>query len=149
MNARLRAFVVAATTLVTATPSWAAVGETHWWCWLHADQTRAVCTVVASAPDSSASADPGAPAHGGAAMTSREWVREVREQPSRLIGQNVFVPLHTVPFDDASVGRLVQSVLCGAAAACDARYHPDLGQLVAQAPEFFADLSDPLLEARR
>jgi hypothetical protein len=144
MNAAVRAIVFVATMLAVATPGWAAIGKTHWLCWLHADSVRAVCTVVDTAGAMRLVEHPAADA---TRLGQAQLMHAVRERPAGLRGQSVYVPLNTVPFDDTSVGLLMRSVLCGAAADCDARYHPDMGHLVAQAPELFADMNDPLLDS--
>ncbi len=63
-------------------------------------------------------------------------------------GQQVFVPLHTVPGDELSVELLVKAVLCGSMANCDARYQHDMSKLFAHTPELFVDMNDLLWEGR-
>lgn len=104
-----------------------------WHCWLH-EQHNLACLNTA-AVDSQA-ATPTGPA---------ALLRAIHEQPGRLRGLTVSIPLHTVPYEDSHVAELARSVLCGARRGCEAHYTPELAHLIAQLPESFADLHDPVL----
>jgi hypothetical protein len=147
MIACLRAIVCIAAMLGFATPGSAATAGTTWLCWLHADSLRAVCTLPGLAAGNNAA---GQEPHAARAdtMKPRQLMHGIRDRTALLAGQPVYVPLHNVPFDSASVGVLARSVLCGNDTACDVRYHPDVAHLVAEAPELFSDLNDPLFEGR-
>jgi len=147
MTTALRTFIVGfIASLALAAPAHAAVHKTSWTCWLHGD-TRVACTVLDAmdATEAPRAAPPrGVPDLGNQA----QLMQAVRVRPSTLAGKLVFVPLHNVPFDDSLVEQLVGSVLCGAAPDCGARYKPELQQLIAEAPEAFADMMDPVLAAQ-
>jgi hypothetical protein len=127
--------------LLLGAPGHAASPKTHWVCWLHG-ATSAACTLVAAADpvDPSQVRLPALPAARQSGL-----IHAIRLRPSSLAGQLIFVPLFNVPYDDSLVEQLVGAVLCGSSADCTARYHGDRGRLVAQAPELFADLDDPVL----
>jgi hypothetical protein len=142
MRTSLRALLVGiVASLNLAAPAAAAVHKTQWTCWLDGE-TRVACTVIAArvadAADSPA-------ARGGASPDPRQLLQAVRERPASLAGRLVFVPLFSVPFEDSRIEELVSSVLCGATPDCGARYKAQLQQLIAEAPEQFADMMDPVL----
>ena len=113
--------------LLAASPAAADPLRTVWSCWLHEAQNLACVAAHASAPPVQRAASAAAPALGG------------------LRRQLLFIPLHNVPFDDGFVAELAQSVLCGRQSGCEARYRPEIAQLVALAPADFVDAHDPVL----
>jgi hypothetical protein len=134
-------FVGIVASLSLAAPAAAAVHETRWTCWLDGE-TRVACTVIA-ARDADAAGSPAA--RGAASADPRQLLQAVRARPASLAGRLVFVPLFNVPFDDSLVEQLVSAVLCGATPDCGARYKAQLQQFIAEAPEQFADMMDPVL----
>ena len=84
-----------------------------------------------------------------ATRTSPLAVQRLPPAAAKVLGgryrQLLYIPLHNVPFDNDFVAELAQSVLCGGQRGCETRYRPELGQLVAQAPEEFVDANDPVL----
>ena len=117
-----------AATLLAAAPAHADPPRTVWSCWLHEAQNLA-CLAARTSPPAAAQRLPHASA--GALGGLRR--------------QLLYIPLHNVPFDTGFVAELAQSVLCGGQSNCETRYRPELGQLVAQAPEDFVDANDPVL----
>lgn len=113
--------------LVLAAPARADAGPAVWACWLHEDTDLACLALREARPE-------GRSTSGGAS-------------PRSAYGQAVYIPLHTVPFDDSSVAQLAHAVLCGARPACNTRYAPELAGLIAQSPaDFDADAAaDPVL----
>jgi hypothetical protein len=143
MSAFLRALLVAtAAWLALLSPAAAATHKTDWTCWLHGE-SKVACTVLAAMDAAGAPAE--APARAVERMSGAELMQAIRNRPSATAGQLVFVPLIGVPFDDSMVEELVRSVLCGNRADCATHYHADLQQLIARAPELFADMIDPVL----
>lgn len=103
--------------------------RTVWSCWLHEDQNLACVAVHKTAP------------------AALRQVRASAGGPSGRRRQLLYIPLHTPPFDNALVAELAQAVLCGRQSSCEARYWPEFGEMVAQAPSEFADANDPVLVA--
>lgn len=134
--------------LALLAPGAAGAQATHWSCWLdHDDSTQAVCMVMAPALEHRSSAIEPRLAR-GRALSPAEYLRVVRERPDELRGQQVYVPLHTVPTEEASVAELMQAVLCGARPRCQARYRHDMSRLFADAPELFVDMNEPQWDGR-
>jgi hypothetical protein len=134
--------------LALLAPGAARAQTTQWSCWLdNDDSTQAVCMVMASALDPRQSTvEPRLTR--GHTLSPAEYLRVVRERPNELRGQQVYVPLHTVPTEEAPVAVLMQAVLCGALPHCQARYRHDMSRLFAHAPELFVDMNEPQWEAR-
>ena len=113
--------------LLAAAPAHADAPRTVWSCWLHEAQNLA-CVATRTPPSA---------------------VQHLPRAVARVLGgrrrQLLYIPLHNVPFDNDFVAELAQSVLCGGQSSCETRYRPELGQLVAQAPEDFVDANDPVL----
>ena len=116
-----------AVSLLAAAPAHADPPRTVWSCWLHEAQNLACL----------------------ATRTSPLAVQRLPHAVAKVLGgqrrQLLYIPLHNVPFDNDFVAELAQSVLCGGQSGCETRYRPELGQLVAQAPEEFVDANDPVL----
>lgn len=147
MNTSLRALALGiVATLAFAAPAAAAVHRTDWTCWLHVD-TRVACTVL----DTMEVPEPARaePLPHVPALSPQALMQAVRARPGKLAGQLVFVPLFNVPFDDSLVEQLVSSVLCGAKPNCGARYRTEMQAFIAEAPEVFADMMDPVLAGTR
>lgn len=134
--------------LMLLAPGAAWAQTTQWSCWLDSDDsTQAVCMVMAPALAPLALTVEPRLAR-GRTLSPAEYLRVVRERPDELRGQQVYVPLHTVPTEEAPVAELMQAVLCGALPHCQARYRHDMSRLFAHAPELFVDMNEPQWEAR-
>jgi hypothetical protein len=141
------AHLIAAAAVLACAP--AAAAPTQWLCWLHRDRVQAVCTVVVLRRATDAAALDALDAFHSASAAHRSaatFLRTVRERPAELAGRPVYVPLLGVPYDERSVEQLMRAVLCGPQPGCTATYRTDVARLITQAPEFFADLTDPLLD---
>lgn len=116
-------------------PSPVASPATLWQCWLQPDQ-QVGCTLVqvGARPQPS---PPGLP----------PVVVALRERPASALGRVIRIPLHTEPFDTASVAELAQAVMCGTQPACRTQWltHPGA---TAEAAAALADAHDPVLAAR-
>lgn len=114
--------------------------QTVWACWTN-QQQQVACLLQSSTPGAGPVGTAQAP------MTSA-WppsLQTVRGQPARLRGRTLLIPLHTEPFDPASVAELARAVLCGSQPGCRVSY----GEQPAETPEAaanFADANDPLLQ---
>jgi len=92
----------------------------------------------------------GGPAANAARSTQRELLQLIRTRPGALRGQTVYIPLHTVPFEDSPLALLATAVLCGAAPRepCQVTLERDATRLGLRAREALSDANDPLLERR-
>ena len=148
MFTEIRTFLaLTLTALLLLTAGAARAQATHWHCWLHSDGAQAVCMVFVPGTLNPAAAV--APREvRNRALSPAEYLRVVRGRPAELVGQQVFVPLHTVPYDEASVAELMSAVLCGSQQGCQARYQHDMSRVFASTPELFVDLNDILWDGR-
>ena len=112
---------------------------TLWSCWMHQPEQLGCSLLRANAGAANPVADV-------TRQSSAMLLQVLRQQPGRLRGQTLIIPLHTVPFDDDGVRRLAQAVLCGGQQdGCVVRYQSDLAQLADDLRDAFADANDPLL----
>jgi hypothetical protein len=129
-------------------------GPTEWRCWNNLD-TRVGC-VLRSAPAAAPATiqeQLGVCEHGPVTRPARlgptnlpPLVRVLRQRPGALRGQIVLVPLHSEPFDQSEVAKLVQAVMYGTRSQCVAHYAARPAASLPEAMEL-ADANDPLLAA--
>jgi len=56
-------------------------------------------------------------------------VGDILNQPQRLSGGHIWIPLHTDPYDFELVGQLAEAVMCGSSASCGVVFAESIGAL--------------------
>ncbi len=104
-----------------------APATTVWTCW-HNGKTRILCR-LSRAPEwgTAEAAELAAPYPGQ--MVLPLAVREIREQPMRLYGRTLVIPMFSTPELAANSEMLADAVMCGARPACRVDFFHDVAGL--------------------